>query len=165
MFRLAVLFLVVPLVELALLIQIGERVGLLPTIALVVVTGVVGGLLARHQGLSTWRKFNNRLAGGKLPGQELADGVIILVAGALLITPGLLTDLAGLCGLLPFTRRPLQQIIMRRLTTSVGGFSAMVFDQGKPSGNPDGGSDEAQWGGTPRPRPGHADPPDEHTRV
>ncbi len=164
MFRLVVLFLVIPLVEFTLLIQIGEIVGLLPTIVLVVVTGLVGGILARQQGLSTWKRFNSRLADGKLPGKELADGVIILVAGALLITPGLLTDLLGLCGLIPFTRRPLQQIMMRRLMASVGGVGTMIFDQETPAGSPDRRTDQSRWGGTPRSRPQHADSHDKKSR-
>ncbi|MBT8400886.1 MAG: FxsA family protein [Rhodothermia bacterium] len=158
MFRLAFLFLVIPLVELALLIQVGEVVGLGPTILLVVVTGAAGGMLARQQGLSTWSKFNSRLAGGKLPGRELVDGVIILLAGALLITPGLLTDIVGLCGLIPLTRKPVQRFIMSRVRTSFGPAGAMGFDRhGSTEMGRESGTSDTQWGGNPRTRPQHAD--------
>lgn len=111
--RLLLLFLLTPAVELALLIQVNRIVGFWPTIGLIIVTGIVGSHLARREGLSTWRNLNSRLQAGDLPGTELADGVIILVAGALLITPGILTDVLGFLGLIPFTRTYLRRLVMR----------------------------------------------------
>ncbi len=111
--RLILLFLLTPAVELALLIQVDQLIGFWATIALIIVTGIVGSHLARREGLSTWRRFNRRLQAGDLPGDELADGIIILVAGALLITPGILTDVIGFLGLLPFTRARLRSMLMR----------------------------------------------------
>ncbi len=99
--RLILLFLLTPAVELALLIQVDQLIGFWATIALIIVTGVVGSHLARREGLSTWGRLNRRLQAGDLPGKELADGVIILVSGALLITPGILTDVIGFSGLQP----------------------------------------------------------------
>lgn len=106
--RLVLLFVLIPLVELVVLIQLGTRVGFWPTMALVVATGILGATLARAEGLRTWLAFQRELAGGRLPGGALLDGLAILVGGAFLLTPGLLTDLAGFSLLFPPTRRWLQ---------------------------------------------------------
>lgn len=103
--RLLLLFTTVPLAELALLLWIGESIGLLPTVALILVTGALGAALARHQGLAAWRRFQEALAVGRLPGRELLEGLLILVAAALLLTPGVLTDGAGFLLLVPPARR------------------------------------------------------------
>lgn len=107
--RLFLLFVVVPLVELALLVQLGRWVGFWPTIGLVVLTGAVGAAMARAQGLRTLAALRKELAEGRMPGGPLLDGLAILVGGAFLLTPGLLTDLAGFSLLLPPTRRLLQR--------------------------------------------------------
>ena len=166
MFRLVLLFVVVPVVEFTLLIKLGKLVGLWPTLLLVVFTGVVGSALARHQGLSTWRRFNQRLASGAMPGQELVDGIIILLAGALLITPGILTDVVGICGLVPITRRVFRRYIVSRLNANMSRHGARVTffgtDPGAPATPPDrsetrdDGEEAEAWGGTARPRPEHA---------
>ena len=106
--RLALLFVVIPILELALLIQLGQWVGFWPTMGLVVLTGVVGATLARAQGLKTLVTFQRELAKGGLPGQSIMDGLSILVGGAFLLTPGLLTDIAGFALLVPISRRWLQ---------------------------------------------------------
>ena len=111
--RLILLFTTVPLVELALLLWIGSRVGVVPTIALILLTGVLGATLARHQGFATWRRFDAALAAGRLPGRELAEGLLILIAGAVLLTPGVLTDAAGFLILVPAVRRRLVDRIVR----------------------------------------------------
>jgi UPF0716 protein FxsA len=105
--RLALLFILVPLAELAILVWLGRHVGLVPTVALVVVTGILGAALARHQGTATWRRFREALAAGRPPHRELVDGILVLLAGAVLLTPGLLTDLAGFALLVPPLRRRL----------------------------------------------------------
>ncbi|MEX0890881.1 MAG: FxsA family protein [Gemmatimonadota bacterium] len=102
--KLLLLFIGVPLLELALLLWIGQRVGLVPTVALVVATGVAGAALARSQGLRVLGRIRAELAAGSMPAQELLDGALVLVAGATLLTPGLLTDVFGLLLLLPGTR-------------------------------------------------------------
>jgi UPF0716 protein FxsA len=107
--RLALLFVVVPLIELVLLIQLGQWVGLWPTLGLVVLTGVAGAGLARAEGLRTWMAFQREVAQGRLPGEPLLDGLSVLVGGAFLLTPGLLTDVAGFSLLLPPTRRWIQR--------------------------------------------------------
>ena len=98
--RLLLLFTVVPIVELLLLIELGRHIGLAPTLAIVLGTGVLGAALARWQGLATLRQVQTEMDAGRLPTGPLVDGLLILVAGAVLLTPGLLTDLAGVawCG-------------------------------------------------------------------
>jgi len=113
--RLVILFLVTPAVELALLLKVGELIGSWETVGIIVLTGVAGSYLAKREGLSAWQRLNRSLAKGGLPGKELLDGVIILVAGALLITPGILTDVVGFMGLLPPTRALIRKIIMKRV--------------------------------------------------
>jgi UPF0716 protein FxsA len=113
--RILLLFLITPVVELALLIKMGEWIGFWPTVAIILATALAGSYLAKREGLSVWRQFNDRLNTGGLPGTELLDGVIILVAGALLITPGVLTDFAGFIGLLPPTRALIRKVAMRRI--------------------------------------------------
>ena len=92
--RLLLLFILVPAVELVLLIEIGSRIGTLATLALIVGTGALGAILARRQGLRTIRQIQRELEAGRLPTDSLMDGVLILVAAALLVTPGILTDAA-----------------------------------------------------------------------
>lgn len=113
--RLLLLFFIVPALELALLLQIGRWIGLWPTLSLIFTTALAGSYLARREGMATWRAFRQRLAEGQLPGRELIDGLVILLAGALLITPGVLTDLVGLLGLLPPTRALMRRYLIRRL--------------------------------------------------
>ncbi len=113
--RLALLFVIVPLVELALLIQMGQWVGFWPTIALVVFTGLTGAWLARMEGLRTMWKLRADLANGRVPGQAIMDGMAVLAGGALLLTPGILTDVVGFSLLFPGTRRAIQKRIMARL--------------------------------------------------
>ena len=113
--RLILIFVAVPLVELAILLQIGQWIGLFPTFALVVTTGVAGAALARQQGIRAFVAVQRELAAGRLPGRSLLDGLAILVGGAFLLTPGVLTDLAGFSLLLPASRRWLQRVVRRGL--------------------------------------------------
>jgi UPF0716 protein FxsA len=98
------LFIGVPAIELALLIEVGAHIGTLNTFLLIIVTGILGANLARSQGLGVVRKVQAELARGEMPAQSLLDGAIILVAAALLLTPGVLTDLVGFFCLFPMTR-------------------------------------------------------------
>ncbi len=113
--RLFALFVIVPLIELVLLIQIGQMVGLWPTIGLVVLTGAGGAWLARLEGVRTLWRLRDELASGRLPGQSLLDGVSILIGGAFLLTPGILTDALGFSLLLPWTRRAIQRRVKARM--------------------------------------------------
>lgn len=107
------LFIAMPMIELALLIQVGQWVGAPRTIALVIVTGVVGAWLARQQGAQVLRRLQQDLVRGETPAPLLIDGALILVAGLLLITPGILTDGIGFLLLIPVTRREIR-VWMRR---------------------------------------------------
>ena len=110
MFRLILLFTLLPLVELTLLLRIGEWLGLGATIGLVVLTGVVGAWLARREGLRTWAAVQSELSAGRLPGRQLVHALLVLVAGVVLVTPGVLTDIAGLLLLIP----PVRELVVRR---------------------------------------------------
>lgn len=156
MLWLILIFVITPAVELALLVKIGDLIGFWPTVGLIFVTGIIGSALTRRQGLSTWRRFQQRIAGGELPGQELVDGVIILVSGALLITPGVVTDLIGFLGLLPWSRLLLRNYLLRRFQKTVVSGARVSF-----GGGFHGESDDVQqtdpsvWRGTARPQPSH----------
>lgn len=113
--RLLILFTAVPLVELWLLLQIGRLTNLWFTVGLVLATGLIGAALARRQGWRTWRLIQEQLAQGQVPAGALLDGLMILVAGALLITPGILTDLTGFALLVPRFRNLLKRSIAARL--------------------------------------------------
>jgi len=112
--RLILLFTVVPLTELYLLIQIGNHLGAFPTVAVVFVTGIAGGLLARSQGLNIYRRISADLQNGIIPAEGLFDGLFILIAGALLITPGVMTDIIGFLIMVPGFRRWLGRLLKRR---------------------------------------------------
>ncbi len=101
---LVILFIVVPIVELFVIIQVGEAIGAVPTIALLLADALLGSLLLRHQGRGAWRRFNEALARRRFPAREAADGVMIAVGGTLLLTPGFVTDIFGLVLLIPPTR-------------------------------------------------------------
>ena len=112
--RLLLLFIIVPAVELILLIQMGQWIGTLPTVGLIVVTGIVGAYLARQQGFSVYRRIQNELQSGQLPGEALLEGAMILVAGAVLMTPGVLTDALGFLLLIPPTRKIIGGLVSKR---------------------------------------------------
>lgn len=106
MFRLLfTLFLVVPLVEIYILIQVGGLIGAIPTIFLVVFTAVLGALMLRWQGFTTLQRVRSMLAQGEIPAIEMLEGVVLLVSGALLLTPGFFTDTIGFLCLVPPLRR------------------------------------------------------------
>lgn len=112
---LALLFLVVPFVELFLLIQVGQAVGAIPTIGALIVVSIVGAWLVKREGLAVLRKAQHQVRTGRVPGRELVDGVLILFGGALLLTPGFLTDLLGLALLIPPIRALLRTVATTRL--------------------------------------------------
>ena len=126
--RLAMLFILVPLVELYLLIQVGSIVGVEVTIGIVVVTGLVGAWLARFQGLKVLHEIRASLSVGEMPADALIDGLLILVAGAVLLTPGLLTDALGFGLLIPRGRRIVRSLVRRRLPSQISGLDPTVID-------------------------------------
>jgi UPF0716 protein FxsA len=113
--RLLPLFIVVPIVELALLIQLGRWIGLWPTLGLIAVTGFLGAALASREGLRAWHDFQADLYQGRLPGRPILDGLSIFAGGALLLTPGLITDLLGFSLVLKPSRRWLQDRVVNRI--------------------------------------------------
>ena len=137
--KLLLLFIVVPAVELALLIELGSHLGTLPTLALIAVTGVVGAFLARRQGLAVVARAQEQMRLGQLPAGSMADGVMILVAAALLMTPGILTDALGFLLLVPPFRSFLKDSLHKRIRKAIEenridihvagtGFPAPVYD-------------------------------------
>lgn len=108
------LFLAVPVAEIYLLIQVGQRIGALPTVGLVVGTAVLGAALLRHQGISTLMKAREMMDRGELPAMQLLEGLFLVVGGALLLTPGFVTDAVGFLCLVPALRRwVIGQVIAR----------------------------------------------------
>jgi UPF0716 protein FxsA len=101
---LVVIFILVPIAELYVIIQVGGAIGTGPTIGLLLLDALVGSMLLRHQGRAAWVRFNRALAEGRVPHKEVFDGVLVIMGGALLITPGFLTDILGLILLIPPTR-------------------------------------------------------------
>ncbi len=112
-------FLVVPLVELYVIIQVAGGLGVLETIGLLVLVSIVGAWLVRVQGVGVLRRIRGQLARGVMPGTELVDGALVLFAGALMLTPGFVTDAVGLLLLLPPTRLPIRALLVRRFRSRV----------------------------------------------
>jgi len=101
---LLVIFIVVPLAELYVLIQIGQVIGIIPTLLLLLADSIIGTLLLKSQGRAAWRRFNEATGEGRIPAREVADGALIILGGAFLLTPGFITDIFGLLLLIPATR-------------------------------------------------------------
>ncbi len=113
------LFTLVPLVELYLLIWLGTYIGAVDTIAIVIGTGLAGGLLAKSQGVAVFDRMRAELNQGRLPAESLFDGLLILIAGAMLITPGLLTDGLGLLLLIPWSRQVIKSWLKRKIQEKI----------------------------------------------
>jgi UPF0716 protein FxsA len=170
--RILVLLLVSPIVELALLIWLGNQIGFWPTIAIIVITALAGSILLKQQGLAVWSTLKRRLRRGEMPGEQIVDGVIILVTGALLVTPGVLTDVVGFAGLIPVTRAPIRRFIMGKFsksltdgTVSFGVFGSGGFDMPDETYR----RDSAEWTGEGSVNPRYSDgdedflPPPRHS--
>ncbi len=117
--RLLLLFTIVPLLELFLLVKLGTVIGIGPTVLIVLCTGVLGAWLARQQGLGVLRRLSEDMAGGRLPTDALIDGLLILIAGAVLLTPGLITDALGFLLLVPQGRAVVRKIAAARFAQRV----------------------------------------------
>lgn len=111
---LAVVFVVLPIVELAVIIQVGQALGVFETIALLLGISLTGAWLVRREGLGVWNRFQHQVHMGVVPGREIADGVLILLAGALLLTPGFVTDAVGILLLLPPVRAAIRSAALYR---------------------------------------------------
>lgn len=129
------LFIVVPIAELAVIIQVGQAIGLAATIAILVADSVLGAALLRSQGVAAWRRLNETIRAGRSPHREVLDGALVVFGGALLLTPGFITDVLGLLLLIPapraVARRVLTGLISRRL---LFGLTAVRAVRGRQSG-------------------------------
>ncbi len=117
--KLVLLFVGVPLLELFILVKLGAAIGIWPTIGIVLVTGVLGASVARYEGLRVLNHINDELRYGRMPAEELFDGLLILIGGIVLLTPGLLTDLFGFSLLVPATRRMYKEWLRRRFDNMI----------------------------------------------
>jgi len=126
------LFIVMPIVEMTILIKVGTIIGALNTIGLVLLTAIIGAALLRQQGLATLLKANQRLNSGELPAKEVAEGLILAVGGALLLTPGFVTDTIGFLCLIPGTRHWLAAQALKRMVVAgqSGGFTFTAGQRG-----------------------------------
>jgi UPF0716 protein FxsA len=113
---LVLLFIVVPLVELYVIIQVGQAIGAVPTIAILLADSLLGSMLMRSQGRAVWRRFNEALSAGRPPAREVLDGGLVILGGAFLLTPGFVTDVFGLALLLPPSRAVVRGALVRRFS-------------------------------------------------
>ena len=144
------LFVAMPLLEILVLIQVGSIIGGLNTILLLVVTAAIGATLVRGQGMQAYQKAQQRMAMGEMPGKQLAEGILIFVAGLMFVTPGLITDVFAVLLLIPPVRHVLAQKMMARMQVQMSGgasFTSFGFRSGgqgspfqqRPSAGPDDG--------------------------
>lgn len=112
---LVLIFLVLPIVELAVIIQVGQAIGVFYTIALLLLVSAVGAWLVKREGIGVWHRFERQVRMGVVPGKEIADGVLIMLAGALLISPGFVTDCVGILLLLPPVRAAIRSAGLYRV--------------------------------------------------
>ena len=158
--KLLLLFILVPVAELAIFIALGDKIGLAPTLGIIVLTAILGAYLTKSQGIKALNNYQQALAQGKLPHEEVMDGLMILIAGAVLLTPGFLTDAIGFSLLIPPFRKVVKAIVKERLKGRVNVVSQNVnaatqpFSQGGParSGGPQVINVEAEVVDDPSPR-------------
>lgn len=128
---LVLVFIVVPIAELYVIIQVGELIGVWPTLLLLLLDAVLGSWLLKHQGRSAWRRFNQALAERRMPAKEVADGFLIILGAALLIAPGFITDIFGILLLVPLTRAGVRRLLRR---WTVGRVAVVGFPGGAMGG-------------------------------
>lgn len=132
---LVVLFIVVPIAELAIIIQVGQEIGVLATVAVLVLDSILGSLLMRSQGRAAWRRFTEATSAGRPPAGEVIDGALVLLGGAFLLTPGFISDLFGLALLLPPSRAVIRGFLARRmLHRMTASMTQFPQNPGPPSG-------------------------------
>lgn len=110
------LFVIVPIIEITLLINVGQLIGVWYTVGLVLLSAFIGVNMLRIQSLGTLMRARQRMDQGEIPGQEMGEGIVLAVGGALLVTPGFVTDVVGFCCLIPYTRKALVRFLSQRLT-------------------------------------------------
>ena len=140
---LVILFIAVPLVEIYVIIQVGQTIGATWTILLLVLDSILGSWLIRHEGARAWRALTEALDSGRMPARELADGALILIGGTLMVAPGFVTDGFGILIILPFTRP-----FFRRALTKVVSSRLVVLGRDGPPGG------AGRFGGGDARRPG-----------
>ena len=131
---LILLFIVMPIAELYVIIQVGQAIGPLPTVAILLVDGFLGAALARSQGRAAWARFNQALSAGRVPARETFDGAMIIFGGALLLAPGFITDVIGFLLLLPPTRSMLRGAVGRLASRRIA-FGWRIVTPGNPAGS------------------------------
>ena len=114
MAALVLLFIVIPIAELYVILKVGDLIGILPTIALLIADSLFGAWLMRSQGRVVWQRFQGTMQAGRIPHREVFDGVLVIFGGAFLITPGFITDIVGVLLLLPPTRSLFRRWLVRR---------------------------------------------------
>ena len=110
------LFIIVPIIEITLLINVGQAIGAWNTVGLVLLSAFIGVNMLRYQGFSTLRRAQGRMATGEMPGREMVEGIVLAVGGALLLTPGFVTDVIGFLCLIPFTRQRFADMVLSKVT-------------------------------------------------
>ena len=125
--RLFLLFSCIPLIELFILLRIGAVIGPGNTLLLVIITGVLGAYLAQKEGIKTMQKIRHLTSKGEMPGNALLDALLILIAGIVLLTPGIITDFIGLLLLLPFTRKPIREYIRKQIEEKISSQTITIY--------------------------------------
>lgn len=125
--RLLLLLFIVPVLEILLLIEVGQQIGVLPTVTIVLLTGLIGVILARAQGFYVLTCIVNSLRKGELPGDDILNGVLVLIGASLLLAPGLITDAIGFLLLIPGTRRPVKIWLYYKLTKALKEGTLRIF--------------------------------------
>jgi UPF0716 protein FxsA len=113
---LILIFVVVPLAELYVIFKVGDAIGIPLTLAILVADSLIGSMLLKSQGRAVWNRFNETMRAGRIPHQEVVDGVLVIFGGAFLITPGFLTDILGILLLVPPTRALFRKLVQRRIS-------------------------------------------------
>jgi UPF0716 protein FxsA len=116
---LALLIILIPAIDIAVLLLSGNTIGVFPTIAFIIMTGVIGAYLAKREGLQTIKRAQEQLAYGQIPGDSVLDGICILIGGTLLLTPGFITDIAGFLLLFPPSRKPVKFLMINALRRKI----------------------------------------------
>lgn len=124
-----VLFIIIPIIEITLLINVGQAIGAWYTLGLVLLSAFIGVNMLRQQGLATLMRARSRMDSGEIPAQEMAEGLVLAVGGALLITPGFVTDVMGFCCLIPLSRHALVKPLLHQLTVVAARQGGATFTQ------------------------------------
>lgn len=141
-------FIVVPIIELYVIIKVGQSIGVLWTVALLFADSILGGILMRSQGRVTWRRFTEAMGAGRMPAREVLDGALVIFGGAFLLTPGFISDIFGVLLLLPPTRAVIRNLVLRRFTARLtGAVRAQQFARARWGGGADGGRGSSGPGG------------------